>query len=121
MLAGQDVKLRESSKKFEASPSIVKEILSLLLVPAELFAWHLYVTSPAVSSVIIHTPESVLFEITLPFLYNVKVSTAGLLASTEQMKLTTMPAQTTGTVDKFVLKEAFSGATERKDQVTTFD
>jgi len=26
-----------------------------------------------------------------------------------------MPAQTTGTVDKFVLKEAFSGATEKKD------
>ena len=100
----------------------MKEILSLLLVPAELFARHLYVTSPPVSSVLIHTPESILFEITLPFSYNVKVSTTGLLASTEQMKLTTMPAQTTETVDKFVLKEAFSVATAKKDQqVTTFD
>ena len=104
----------KSSNKVVTSPSTVKEILSLLLVPKELFAWHLYVTLPPVSSVLIHTPRSVLFAITLPFSYKVNVSTAGLLASTAQINFTTMPAQTTGTVDKFVLKEAFSGATGKK-------
>ena len=114
--------LKSSKKYFVALPSTVKEILSLLMVPAELFAWHLYVTLPPVSSVLIHTPRSVLLEIILPFSYNVKVSTTGLLASTVQIKLTTTPAQIVGTVDKFVLKEAFSGATEKKEpKVTTFD
>lgn len=96
-----------------ASPSIVKEIFSLLPVPIELFASHLYVTSPPVPSVVIQTPVSVLSEIILPFSYNAKVSTLGL-ASTVQVNFTTMPAQTTGTVDTFVLKEAFSGATVKK-------
>ena len=86
-------------------------MFSLLPVPIELFAWHLYVTTPPVSSFLIQTPVSVLSEIMLPFSYNEKVSTVGLLASTVQVKFTTVPAQTTGTVDKFVLKEAFSGAT----------
>lgn len=88
----------------------MKRILSLLQVPTELLAWHLYFTSLLVSVALIHTNESVLIEIILQFSYDVKVSTAGLKASTVQFKFANIPAETTGTVDMFALKEAFSGA-----------
>ena len=39
------------------------------------------------------------------------------MASTVLVRLTNIPAHTTGTVDKFVLKEAFSGANVRKKKV----
>lgn len=94
-----------------------KRVLLLLLVPTETFARH-FVSHLATSIIMSLSPRSILFEITLPFSYMLKVSTAGLLASTVHVKFTTIPTQTRGTVDKFVFKEAFSGATVQKKKNT---
>ena len=83
-------------------------------MPIELFAVHLFVASPLLVSVLIQTPESLLFETTLPFPNNVKVSTAGLEASTTQVKFATMPEQTLWLFVRFVIKVTFSGASELK-------
>ena len=80
------------------------------MTPTELLAIHLYAALPPVLSVLIQTPESLLFETTLPFSNNLRVSTAGLEASTTQVKFATMPAQTFWLLDKFVIKVTLSGA-----------
>ena len=63
-------------------------------------------------SVLIQTPQSFLYETTLPFSNNVKVSTAGLEASTAQVKVANVPAQTLWLTDRFVFKVTLSGASE---------
>ena len=63
-------------------------------------------------SVLIQTPWSLLLETTLPFSNNVKVSTVGLEASTAQVKVANVPAQTLWLIDKFVFKVTLPGASE---------
>ena len=63
-------------------------------------------------SVLIQTPWSLLSETRLPFSNNVKVCTAGFEASTAQVKVANMPAQTLWLIDRFVINATFSGASE---------
>ena len=85
---------------------------SLLLTPTELFAVHLYVAWPLVVSVVIQTPEPLLFGTTTPFWNNVKVSTTGFASSIVQVKFATVPAQTLWLIDRFVIKVTLPGASE---------
>ena len=88
----------------------MRVVVLLILAPSELFALHLYDTWPPVFKVLIHTPGLSMFGTSLPFSYNMKVSTAGLAASTVHVKLTTTSAQT-WLIDKFFLNATFSGGT----------
>ena len=80
--------------------------------PQNCLPYIMYAALPPVLSVLIQTPESLLFETTLPFSNNVRVSTAGLEASTTQVKFATMPTQTLCFLDKLVVKVTPSGASE---------